>query len=440
MSNAPFQQMLLATDHLSETWEKERPAFFEILNDQNPASLIIKKRREIEASLVTLPLTLPLEDPIQVLLTARSLGFDYAEYGQKMSVADLITTFTEDLSFGRIAPLQPGWVAHSALVPRVKVIKESSTTASVAETYLKRVEEIRTFFRIKDSRTPVPGAEGFLASPIGVLLDQATKISRYSAKFRGFDHPAAVGRGELLALVELFSEILNTARFSDGPKEDIPCVQVPSFFDQLRDEIDFERLVAAIRDEFRLHDEPGHITGRSLEVAFRPTRGVVSEFIGHICNTCFTRVSGFAKNAPWATFIAFIKNPTIDERNDRYPSFAGGSIVIETEAVGENGSTERVLLIRGYNPSNSLLKTVHAGALFDEFVSYLRSVAKERGISRILLPKDPSWGLMFTNRPYAFLDVEKRIYNAAGVEMMTLVSPSDVALNELPVTEGVVVP
>ncbi len=438
VNNAPFLQMLLSSHHYPDNWEEVRPQFFSILNDNDPVSRLRRCEDEIRVELNKLRPPHATDDPITILLTAKILGFSKSDFELRHPLGDILSAFSHNVALNKVSPLEPEWVEHSGSIPRVKRLKESTLVERLGEIANRRNDESIRYGHLerdaKRGRIVSSSEEAcFMDSPFAVLLGEMRANTRYLMKLWHLGEEIRT-REAILTLVELLAEVCNGGAFND-----IKCVQDPAFLTVLREDLELESLIQGVREEFLSHEMPTNLTAHKLEVAFKPTRGVLTEFVGHLCDTCFSRVPEFAKNAPWATFVPFVKNPNARGKDGVHPSFAGGSLVIETDALDDAGCLSRVFLIRGYNPSNSLLKSVHTPALFDEFSRYLVGIAKARGVSHILVPEDSSWGLAFTNRPYAFLDVEQRFYAAPQVPRMQIADPERVALNGLLVERGVVV-
>ena len=438
INNAPFQQMLLCAQHLSDDWPDRYPDLFTIVESKDPVAMLMKRQSEVALSLSSFSSLESMRDPVTTLLTAKLLGYEHTNYNSERSLVDVVSGFSADVASNLIEPLAPEWHERLSVVPRTRRLKESNTVSVVKEILDRRVNDYKRYRKIKSDLSqgdipPDPEDARFLTTPIGVLLRELFSIDRYAEGLWRVSESSGT-REAFLSLVELLAEACN-----GGIHDNVLCVRDSHFFGQLRRDLELDELLSAVRSEFDQHDRPENIASTTLEVAFKPTRGVLTEFVGHLCDTCFSRVSDLAKNSPWVTFVPFIKNPRATGRDGVFPAIAGGSLVIETDVIQEDGTPSRALLIRGYNPTSSLLKTVHVGALFDEFCRYLLDVAHARGISYIAVPEESSWGLTLSNRPYVYLDIERRFYQKDGAKRLTIASPEKVALNGLTIKTGVIV-
>lgn len=125
---------------------------------------------------------------------------------------------------------------------------------------------------------------------------------------------------------------------------------------------------------------------KPVELTLCLTRGIPSKFIGHISDSC---ARDSLENHPNIGFVTFAENI-----KDKIPSFSGGFMLIDTKT--EEG--DRALIIRGYNPSKTLIAKLQIKALFEAVVDYAEGIARELGCMQILAPRDAIPGLAFSNR------------------------------------------
>jgi hypothetical protein len=97
---------------------------------------------------------------------------------------------------------------------------------------------------------------------------------------------------------------------------------------------------------------------------------------------------------PNIAFVTFSEEP-----QGKLPSYSGGFMLIETLTSGG----DKALVIRGYNPTQTLLAKLEIEQLFENVVTYTEEIAKELGCKMILAPCDAIPGLAFSNRPFAHL-------------------------------------
>lgn len=125
---------------------------------------------------------------------------------------------------------------------------------------------------------------------------------------------------------------------------------------------------------------------KPVELTLCLSRGIPSKFIGHISDSCARDSLENHRNIGFVTFAENIK--------DKIPSFSGGFMLIDTKT--EEG--DRALIIRGYNPSKTLIAKLQIKALFETVVDYAEGIARELGCTQILAPRDAIPGLAFSNR------------------------------------------
>lgn len=134
-------------------------------------------------------------------------------------------------------------------------------------------------------------------------------------------------------------------------------------------------------------------SGEKIPVTFQlhSHLGIPSQFIGFISDSC-VRVP--LHEYPNIAFVTFSEEP-----QGKLPSYSGGFMLIETLTSGG----DKALVIRGYNPTQTLLAKLEIEQLFENVVTYTEEIAKELGCKMILAPCDAIPGLAFSNRPFAHL-------------------------------------
>lgn len=430
-----FRQMLIGLGSFGSEGDDIR-RIEELDSSREPREWLLSHEAEVAQHLVSAPLSFTPHDSLDVLFAASVLGVDSSTTAQEeLSVSRIFKAFEAGLLGNKIAPLRSGWVSRNISIVRTRAVSENLAMDLAKEVIDRRLQELELYGIITQPYTQSLSdkLKKFTCSPQYAFYAALESRPRYRRKL----HSIAIGKPTRSTLLQFVEAVVEGC--SGGKYDDIACVKDPAFVAELKDRLELASLVGAVRGEYEQHEEPQRLKNSSLCIAFRPTRGVLTEFVGHICDTCFTRAHDISLNAPFMTFVPFIKNPEATGKNGVYPRFAGGSLVIEARAVTESGEPENVLLIRGFNPNAGLLKLVRAHDIFEEFADYLQGVAQAQGARYVVIPRESSWGLAFTNRPYSYFHVEGRYFNDPKATRMRILDPEAVMVNSIPVEDVVVV-
>lgn len=164
---------------------------------------------------------------------------------------------------------------------------------------------------------------------------------------------------------------------------------------------DVEPLYGPLRERISLKGKDDE----KMKIALQLHTRFPASFVGEICDSCAHEP---VSNYPNMAFVTFAEH-----KKSNFAKYSGGFILILTSAVDGN----RSLIIRGYNPTQTLLKKVEIHALFDSVLEYVSGIASELSCSYILAPRDAIPGLAFSNRPLAHLAFSERFSGAPIVRV-----------------------
>jgi len=125
--------------------------------------------------------------------------------------------------------------------------------------------------------------------------------------------------------------------------------------------------------------------------------------------------------------------PFLVTKSKSTPRFRGGSQVLE--ALSNDG--DKVLIIRGFNPTRALIEEVKVGELFEGFADMVAEVGRRRNARFVVVPLDEWWGLALTNRPYAFMYIKERYF--ASTLRVYVGEDKTTYINDLPIDACVIV-
>lgn len=432
-SPVPLKQLLLSAGHPSVDPQALNAGIESAIRSGSKG---FKQLVESYATrLATVPDTVDLIDPLDVLLFCLVAGVDHAEFSSRRSVSDVVREFNEKFRTER--PPADKWPQFEGIARLRRIVHEKSTVKdpellertnqllNVVSGMLKRVKPAYAQLR---NRPSLEAGDSITEVFLGELLSE----ERYYAKFQRLME-SRNSRDRLLGLIEICSEGL-----AGGIKDNISCTKDLDVRQKLYEALELGSLFRFIDQEFLDHESDDRLRDRELEVAFRPTLGVLTEFAGHICDTCLTRVNGLTTERTDILFVPFIKNPNRIRKNDPAPSFCGGALVVETVVKSDSGEEERALMIRGFNPTMSLLRQVRTSDVFNAFVEHLTNTACRMGISKIVAPIDPTWGIALTNRPFVFTHVRSHYYGGSA-QRLEVCNAAATAVNGIEVREVVVI-
>lgn len=149
-------------------------------------------------------------------------------------------------------------------------------------------------------------------------------------------------------------------------------------------------------------------TSGSEEFEALPSRGLLGELSGYICDACWTRSSDIMKKNPGLVPVLFVRNP-----DSPIPRLAGATLLIPAES----SAGEKVLVVRGFNPLQNVISRLKPGDFLEQFVDrFVVPIAKELGVTKIVIPGGASGGSQ-TNRPDINLHVSRQYADAKDISL-----------------------
>jgi hypothetical protein len=149
--------------------------------------------------------------------------------------------------------------------------------------------------------------------------------------------------------------------------------------------------VVALEEKLERRQDPAAPVG----LIFQPSRGLLAELSAYICDTCWLVEEGITEKYPNLVFVAFNLQPQmVLPGADRTP-FMGGSLVLSTK----DRAGKPVMVVRGLNPHEDLLRAVSVSSLCEEYFDYLAGIGRLAGVKSVVISDDPCCGRAQTNRP-----------------------------------------
>ncbi|MGI5898029.1 MAG: hypothetical protein ACOX6Q_02615 [Candidatus Dojkabacteria bacterium] len=134
-------------------------------------------------------------------------------------------------------------------------------------------------------------------------------------------------------------------------------------------------------------------------IQFVPTKGIMLEMSGQIANACWAdEYDSINESMPNTSAIIMRARP--DEKTEK---IVGAALLIETFSP-ETG--EKVLLLRGTNPTENYINTVDPSDFFNAISNYVNDIANKRGMIPAVVIDDHCGG-SGTNRPSLFSYLQK---------------------------------
>jgi hypothetical protein len=149
------------------------------------------------------------------------------------------------------------------------------------------------------------------------------------------------------------------------------------------------------------------------EFLMMPSRGVLGELSGTICDACWAGRSDILRGMPNMVPVIFVRSP--DTPAER---IAGATLLLEAQTA----EGEKAIVIRGFNPLQNVITELNTQSFFESFADWLAPIARARGAKKILVVGGTRGGAM-TNRP----DIATYVGTAYG-------AAQDVALADQPQT------
>lgn len=163
------------------------------------------------------------------------------------------------------------------------------------------------------------------------------------------------------------------------------------------------------------------------KLKFVPNRKILGELSGYISDACWTRQNDVMANHRNITPIIIVTNP------DQKGNMRTGGAFLLLEAT-ESATGDKVLVIRGNNPQETIIGKLDPVEYVREVVAYTKEVAKKRGISKVALPVDGR-NQSATNRQSVF-DSYVTLY---GSNQRILLSGDGISFNGYDLTRRCVV-
>lgn len=164
----------------------------------------------------------------------------------------------------------------------------------------------------------------------------------------------------------------------------------------------------AISEEMALLQDVGGQSKDVSKIQLIPTRGVLTEFSGHIADACWaSKYSSILKEFPNFTPVIIRQNP-----ETKYERLAGAFMLIETES--KNG--EPLLVIRGFNPIENLINSLSVKDFYDKVIGYVKSLAEKENRKVAIVIDDHSGGSA-SNRPVLFKYLSELSKNLEAVDL-----------------------
>ncbi|MCK9439212.1 hypothetical protein M0Q39_04090, partial [Patescibacteria group bacterium] len=149
----------------------------------------------------------------------------------------------------------------------------------------------------------------------------------------------------------------------------------------------------AISDEMALLQNTGGQSKDFSKIQLIPTRGVLTEFSGHIADACWaSKYDSILKGFPNFTSVIIRQNP-----ETKFERLAGAFMLVETES--KEG--DPLLVVRGFNPIENLINSLSVEDFYKKTTEYLKELAKKDNRKLAIVIDDHSGGSS-TNRPVLF--------------------------------------
>jgi|GEM_PF-7090951 len=159
------------------------------------------------------------------------------------------------------------------------------------------------------------------------------------------------------------------------------------------------------------------ITSGTTNITFSTHRDFYTEISGQIADACWaSKYKSILTQFPNFSSILMVKDK--ETQNER---IVGASLLIETKA--ENG--DELLIIRGLNPTETMINSLDVKSYFEAVVDYARNLADSTG-KKLAISIDDNSGGHTTNRPLLF----NYISNLKGtLKPVKLQNPSEANFN-----------
>jgi hypothetical protein len=371
---------------------------------------------ETRARLAMVPDSVTFETPLEVILTTEAL--------RRSPVRTRLDTLSKVQLCQPGAELPLGWdVKTISFLTFRKTLSETVPLDSPYRLFLKFLYEQREGGESRFSEMSSEERELLERLPyfrIHPEESRTTTVSGATKEVRNYDSEKLT----MPFVNHLFEQVIEQYQEETQPEGRMSLPGVPEL---LHKALHIDAILAELDRSYQEYLQLPRST-RSREVEFHPTNGILKEFAGDICGSCISRLNFLSENASEGVFVPFVRGAKSGQGSNASGQrrLEGGSFVFDGTLV--DGSP--VLVIRGFNPSQALIKEVPVGELFDSFVDYLEGVARVQGKAAVVVPDDEAWRNALSNRRFAFLHVRQLIDSAPQVDLL----PSQVSnFNNYPV-------
>lgn len=157
----------------------------------------------------------------------------------------------------------------------------------------------------------------------------------------------------------------------------------------------------ALEEAMQRHQQLADRTG-TTKLQFIPTRGLLMEMSGQIADACWAdQYQSIAETLP--NFTAVIMKARPGQANERV---VGAGMLIETK---DTTTGEKVLLMRGLNPTENYIHKVDVGDFYQAATDYVRQQAQAIGAKPAIVIDNHTGGAA-TTRPtlFGYMSAERR--------------------------------
>ena len=157
----------------------------------------------------------------------------------------------------------------------------------------------------------------------------------------------------------------------------------------------------ALEEAMQRYQQQADRTG-TTKLQFIPTRGLLMEMSGQIADACWAdQYQSIAETLP--NFTAVIMKARPGQANERV---VGAGMLIETE---DTATGEKVLLMRGLNPTENYIHKVDVGDFYQAATDYVRQQAQAIGAKPAIVIDNHTGGAA-TTRPtlFGYMSAERR--------------------------------
>lgn len=133
------------------------------------------------------------------------------------------------------------------------------------------------------------------------------------------------------------------------------------------------------------------------DLQFVPARGLLLEASGYLAKVCWANVGDINTKHPNFDALAMVQPNEAKGRSASKRGFVGASLLIHAES--KEGP---LLIVRGFNPAQSLVNRIDVPHFFSEFADFIRELAKKDGRKAAIVIDREGSGGSATNRPRVY--------------------------------------